>query len=96
MCLKERDRKQKVEFHDIDSLKLSFRKQFIGQAVKTKLFRSSESNDFVIGVTIIKAAESPGQYINIYSEWEPGTKQWLDSDRDQDRYLILLLAEHDF
>ena len=48
----------------------------------------------MIGVTIIKAAESPGQYINIYSEWEPGAKQWLDSDRDQDRYLILLLVEH--
>ena len=42
--------------------------------------RSSETNDFVIGVTIIKGSDSGSQdqYINIYSEWEPGTELQLD------------------
>ena len=45
--------------------------------------RSIELNDFVIGVTIIKSSEggTSGQYINIYSEWEPGTELKLDTDR---------------
>ena len=45
--------------------------------------RSDTTNDFVIGVTIIKGVESgsPGQYINIYSEWEPGTELKQDTDR---------------
>ena len=34
--------------------------------------RSKQADDFVIGVTIIKSAESgsPGQYLNIYSDWD--------------------------
>jgi len=34
--------------------------------------RSKVGDDFVIGVTIIKSAESgsPGQYLNIYSDWD--------------------------
>jgi len=34
--------------------------------------RSDSGDDFVIGVTIIKSAESgsPGQYLNIYSDWD--------------------------
>jgi len=34
--------------------------------------RSKAGDDFVIGVTIIKSAESgsPGQYLNIYSDWD--------------------------
>lgn len=34
--------------------------------------RSKNGDDFVIGVTIIKSAESgsPGQYLNIYSDWD--------------------------
>ena len=34
--------------------------------------RSKTVDDFVIGVTIIKSAESgsPGQYLNIYSDWD--------------------------
>jgi len=44
--------------------------------------RSTTTDDFVIGVTIMKSAESgsSGQYINIYSEWEPGTQLKLDND----------------
>ena len=39
--------------------------------------RSKTVDDFVIGVTIIKSAESgsPGQYLNIYSDWDVRMEQ---------------------
>jgi len=41
---------------------------------------SLTDDEFVIGITIIKTAESgsPGQYLNIYSDWEPGSDPMLD------------------
>jgi len=41
---------------------------------------SLTTDEFVIGITIIKSAEtgSPSQYLNIYSDWEPGSEPLLD------------------
>jgi len=46
--------------------------------------KSSDTNDFVIGVTIVKSVESGecGQYINIYSDWQPGTQTKDDCDSE--------------
>ncbi|XP_069681565.1 KICSTOR complex protein kaptin-like isoform X2 [Periplaneta americana] len=42
--------------------------------------RSQSSDDFVIGITIIKSSEhSTETYLNIYSEWEPSSEINLDS-----------------
>ena len=42
---------------------------------------SNITDDFVIGITIIKSGEtgSPGQFPNIYSDWEPGSDLELDN-----------------
>lgn len=41
---------------------------------------SLTTDEFVIGITIIKSGESgsPSQYLNIYSDWEPGSEPLLD------------------
>ncbi|GFG37974.1 hypothetical protein Cfor_06621 [Coptotermes formosanus] len=42
--------------------------------------RSQSSDDFVIGITIIKSSEhNTPTYLNIYSEWEPSSEINLDS-----------------
>ncbi|KAJ9582834.1 hypothetical protein L9F63_022793 [Diploptera punctata] len=42
--------------------------------------RSQSSDDFVIGITIIKSTEHTTEtYLNIYSEWEPSSEMNLDS-----------------
>ncbi|PNF25744.1 Kaptin [Cryptotermes secundus] len=42
--------------------------------------RSQSSDDFVIGITIIKSSEHNTEtYLNIYSEWEPSSEINLDS-----------------
>ena len=42
---------------------------------------SPVTDDFVIGITIIKSAEtgSPGQFLNIYSDWEHGNDLELEN-----------------
>jgi len=46
--------------------------------------KSSETNDFVIGVTIVKGSEtgSCGQYINIYSDWQPDAQNIDDCESE--------------
>jgi len=46
--------------------------------------KSSVTNDFVIGVTIVKSVDSGecGQYINIYSDWQPGTQTMDDCESE--------------
>jgi len=54
--------------------------------------KSTEANDFVIGVTIVKSLEtgSSVQYINIYSDWQPGA-QYIDDCESEHSCLSLEL-----
>ncbi|XP_022251532.1 KICSTOR complex protein kaptin-like isoform X3 [Limulus polyphemus] len=61
-------------------LKFIFKNRAGAEIISVDAFNKSlENHDFVIGITFIKSSESQSsQYLNIYSDWEPGRLFDLD------------------